>query len=280
MTHFRTLYIGHDSEEDFAPYGEQDGRYFRPVDRTKDLRADYKKYGKEYRKNGKAKNIVKFAQIWYGIDTVVDKASLAPALFASLVNKLNALHKRHIIANGTRLVKVTDYYNPDAKYDYYSKEENITADFKPEEMLEKARENRRNFYRKVVGILGHQPQFTSFEEVMEQVEEEQGGRKEDYFDKVGDRYWEQPDLKVLDDNGIRVDADIRCSEEEYVAKASLPFCAIVTDKGWFEEARTGMWGTTIGPVMDGKDWAELQMLVIKDALQNPRNKVWLCDCHI
>ena len=280
MSHFRTLYIGTDYEEDFAPYSEQDENFYTPQDRTKSVREDYKKYGPEYRKNGKAKNAVEFAMMWLGIDTLIDKATLLPEQVETKVNVYNAKKQRHVIANGNRLVKVVDFYNSNAKYDYYSMEKDLTGTFNPKEMLEKNREYNRNFYRKVVGILGHQPQFTSFEELMKQVEEEQGGRGEDFFNKVGDLYWEQPDIKVLDENGIRVDADIRCTEEEYVKKACLPFFAIVTSEGWFEQVQCGWWGTTVGEEMPSEKWSELQMQVVEKALKNPEAEVWLFDCHI
>ena len=283
MTHFRVLYIGQDPDADFAPFNEQEEEYYTAVDKTKSLRADYKTYGKEYRKNGRAKNAVQFAKLWYGIDTVVDKAETDPALVDSILAKHNANKTRHIVANGSRLVKVVDFYNVNGKFDYYNLCENITETFDYESLLKQKEDERREYHRKAVEVLGHIPNFKSFDDILrENYAENNVDVNDEKFLQISDTYWEQPDVKALQQAGVSIYEGARCSEEEFVGNAFLPFDAVVTDKGWFEQVEIGWWATEIGPKMTGKDWRELQLKVIKDALKDKDEftEVWICDCHI
>ena len=281
MTHFRVLYIGQDPDADFAPFSEVDENTYRPVDRTKELRADYKQYGKEYRKKG-YKNMVEFACHWFGEMLLLDKAVLNEPMLKAKIARCNANKDRYVLANGSRLIKVVDFYNPDCKYDYYSLEENITSKFDHKALIAEAEERRRDYHRKAVEVLGHIPKFTSFDEIAD--EEEKNGAEDriEAYQRAGDRYHEQPDVKALEDADLYADETARCSEEEYVAKASLPFCAIVTDKGWFEQERTGWWGSSGPKQMTDEEWRALQMKVIEDALKDRDEftEVWVCDCHI
>ena len=284
MTHFRVLYIGQDPDADFAPYNEQDEEYFAPRNETKSVRADYKKYGKEYRKKG-CRNAVEFAKMWLSIDTVLDKSVLSPEALGIKEARLNGRKERYIVSNGNRLVKVVTFSNPNGNYDYYGLEHNLTETFDYDALIKEAEEKRRKYHQSAVRVLGHIPSFKTVDDIVAELGGDAEMEYEDriaLYQKAGDLYWEQDDVKKLYDAGIGVRDKARTSEEDYVAGATLPFCAIVTDEGWFEQARTGWWGMSGPDTMTDKEWREVERKAVQNALRDRDEftEVWECDCHI
>ena len=201
--------------------------------------------------------------------------------------------------NGNKLVRAIGFYNPNAKYDYYEEQTYLSGNseendivFKKEyehirdtdtiklkyldfpAMLEKEKERRRKAYRKYVEILGHEPNFKTWD----MFEKECG---EDFSKKEGNRqlYWNQPDVKAYAENICRWGNpdEFMCTEQEYVDKTAYPISQIVTDDEWIAQYEVGWFAVTYNET-PAKEYNKR----VDEALAkiDPETNVYIMDCHI
>ena len=197
MTHFRAMVISDDYAKALKPYCEHDENYYEPTDHTKDYIgstiAELKNDDFDIVMNDEEEQI-----------SIQDKQDYARFI-------------------GNELIKAIRFYNPNAKYDYYGEQTYFSGNseendivFKKEyehirntdtiklkyldfpAMLEKEKKRRRELYQRYVEILGHVPNFKTWD----MLKKEYG---EDFLkeEKNIDIYWNQPDVKAYAENICR-----------------------------------------------------------------------------
>lgn len=272
MTHFRAVVVSDDYKKALEPYYENDESFFEPEDHTEDYadttRDEIKSYGYKIAESEED-----------------EKAYL--------------LHKQNYARfDGDKLIKAVCFCNPNAKYDYYGDVTHYNGDgsddlvFKKEyehirdtngiklkyidfpAMLEKEKERRRNAYRRYVEVLGHEPNFKTWD----MFKKEYG---EDFSEKEENRqlYWSQPDVDAYTENIStwgNPDAYM-CTEEEFVNKSIYPFAIFVTDKEWIAKHEVGWFASTYDEIP-----AEEYNKRVDKALAkiDPETSVYIMDCHI
>ena len=162
MTHFRAMVISDDYAKALKPYCEHDENYYEPTDHTKDYIgstiAELKNDGFDIVMNDEEEQ-----------KSIRDKQDYARFI-------------------GNELIKAIRFYNPNAKYDYYGEQTYFSGNseendivFKKEyehirdtdviklkyldfpAMLEKEKGRRRKNYRRYVEVLGHAPNFKTWD---------------------------------------------------------------------------------------------------------------------
>lgn len=203
-----------------------------------------------------------------------------------------------IVKNG-EIIKAISFYNPNAKFDYYSEEtfENsgiiIIDKYKKKSKeddfvftvkhiaitatLEKMRYEKKKAYRNFVKELGHTPNFKSWEAI----KAEYGINSDNYEsipENVRNAYHTQEDVKVYYKLYMFGDPDeFLCTEEEYIDKATYPFVAFVTDNEWIAKAKIGWFGCAYDEVD-----SNIFNKSVEDALAkiDENTELHLLRCHI
>lgn len=272
MTHFRAVVVSNNYEKALKPYNEGDEKYFEPKDYTGEY-AD--KTREEIRSDG-----------FKIVESDKDEN-------ACLLHKQN-----YARFDGDKLVKVIYFSNPNAKYDYYGDVTYYNGDgsdylvFKDEykhikdtseiklkyidfpATMEKERERRRKAYQKYVEVLGHAPNFKTWDML-----EKEFGKEFVSKEECKDFYWDQPDVAAYNEHISwygNPDAYM-CTEEEFVNKSIYPFSIIVTDKEWIAKHEVGWFAVTYDEIP-----AEEYNRRVDDAVKeiNPETSVHIMDCHI
>lgn len=272
MTHFRAMVISDDYAKALKPYCEHDENYYEPTDHTKDYIgstiAELKNDDFDIVMNDEEEQI-----------SIQDKQDYARFI-------------------GNELIKAIRFYNPNAKYDYYGEQTYFSGNseendivFKKEyehirntdtiklkyldfpAMLEKEKKRRRELYQRYVEILGHVPNFKTWD----MLKKEYG---EDFLkeEKNIDIYWNQPDVKAYAENICRWGNpdEFMCTEQEYVDKTTYPISQIVTDNEWISEHEVGWWAITYNHIS-----TEYNKKVDKALAKiDPETNVYIMDCHI
>lgn len=271
MTHFRAVVVSDDYEKALEPYYENDESFFEPEDHTDDYadttRDEIKSYGYKIAESEED-----------------EKAYL--------------LHKQNYARfDGDKLIKAVCFCNPNAKYDYYGDVTHYNGDgsddlvFKKEyehirdtngiklkyidfpATLEKEKERRRNAYRRYVEVLGHEPNFKTWD----MFKKEYG---EDFSEKEENRelYWNQPDVKAYNDNicSFGNPDEYMCTEQEYVDRTTYPISQIVTDEEWIAEHNVGWFAVTYDHISTEYNKRVDEALAKID----PETNVYIMDCHI
>ena len=273
MTHFRAVVISDDYARALEPYCETGQDFFEPIDHTSTYAGKTKKELKD-----EDFDIVTTDEEEQG--DIRDKQDYARF-------------------NGNELVRAIRFYNPNAKYDYYGEETYFSGNseendivFKQEyehirdtdtiklkyldfpAMLEKEKERRRKAYRKYVEVLGHEPNFKTWD----MFEKEYG---KDFSKKEENRqlYWNQPDVKAYAENICRWGNpdEFMCTEQEYVDKTTYPISQIVTDDEWIAQYEVGWFAVTYNET-PAKEYNKR----VDEALAkiDPETNVYIMDCHI
>lgn len=272
MTHFRAVVISDDYRKALEPYCENDDNYYEPTDHTKDHAG---KIIEEL--NDEGFNIV-----------TTDKGEQK-----SIRDKQD-----YARFNGNELVRAIRFYNPNAKYDYYGEQTYFSGNseendivFKKEyehirntdtiklkyldfpAMLEKAKERRRNTYRRYVEVLGHEPNFKTWAMFEKEYGKDFSQKKENQ-----DLYWNQPDVKAYAENICRWGNpdEYMCTEEEFVDKTTYPISQIVTDDEWIAEHEVGWFAITYDHISTEYNKRVDEALAKID----PETSVYIIDCHI
>lgn len=272
MTHFRAVVVSDDYEKALRPYDENNKRAFKPKDCTDEF-AD------------KTREQIKICGFEIAESEKDEKAYL--------------LHKQnYALFDGDKLVKGVYFCNPNAKYDYYADVTYYNGDgsdhlvFKKEyehirdtneiklkyidfpATMEKEREKRRKAYQKYVEVLGHVPNFKTWDMLKKEYGEDFS--KEE---KNRDIYWNQPDVKAYNDKicSLGNPDEYMCTEEEFVNKTTYPFTIFVTDKKWIAKHEVGWFAVTYDEIP-----AEEYNRRVDDAVKkiNPETSVHIMDCHI
>ena len=272
MTHFRAVVISDDYARALEPYCETDQDFFEPIDHTSTYA-------------GKTKEELKEED--FDIVTTDEEEQ-------------GDIRQKQDYArfDGDGLIKVIRFYNPNAKYDYYGEETYFSGNseendivFKKEyehiqdtkeiklkyldfpAMLEKEKKRRRELYQRYVEILGHVPNFKTWD----MLKKEYG---EDFLkeEKSTDIYWNQPDVKAYNDNICSWcnPYEYMCTEQEYVDKTTYPISQIVTDNEWIAEHEVGWWAVTYGHISTEYNKKVDEALAKID----PETNVYIMDCHI
>lgn len=267
MTHFRAVVVSDDYRKALEPYCESDRNYYEKVDCTSTYAG---------------KTMEELRDDDFDIVTTDEEEAREEQDYARF--------------DGDRLVRVILFYNPNTKYDYYGectflsgKNEDIV--FKKEyehiretneiklkyidfpAMLEKEKERRRNAYRRYVEVLGHEPNFKTWD----MFKKEYG---EDFSEKEENRelYWNQPDVKAYNDNicSFGNPDEYMCTEQEYVDRTTYPISQIVTDEEWIAEHNVGWFAVTYDHISTEYNKR------VDDALAkiDPETRVHIMDCHI
>ena len=271
MTHFRAMVISDDYEKALEPYCESDKNYFEKVDCTSRY-AD--KTMEELEDND-------FDIVTTDVEEQVDTIE----------------KQDYARFDGDKLVKAAYFCHPNARYDYYGDVTYYNGDgsddlvFKKEyehirdtneirlkyidfpATLEKEKERRRNSYRRYVEILGHVPNFKTWDMLKKEYGKDFSEKKENR-----DFYWEQPDVKAYNDNicSWGNPDEYMCTEQEYVDKTTYPISQIVTDNEWIAEHEVGWWAVTYGHISTEYNKKVDEALAKID----PETNVYIMDCHI
>ena len=177
------------------------------------------------------------------------------------------------------------YLNPNTQFQYYE----IVHDFKGfydyRKELEAEKKLRRQDFQAAVKALGHVPNFESWEDVLEKVQNGMFGEvdnSENMLEVAQGFYYAQEDRKKLaevlpyveDCLGSAID------EKDYVSHASLPYYAILTDEGWFSQVQGSYYlGITAEPLTD-REWLKLQIDLVKKATSIPGYKAYILATRI
>lgn len=273
MTHFRAVVVSDDYRKALEPYCENDENYYEPTDCTKDY---------------VGLTIAELKDEYFNIVTTDE-------------DEQKRIRDKQDYArfNGNELVRAIRFYNPNAKYDYYreqtyfsgNSEENDIV-FKKEyehirdtdtiklkyldfpAMLEKEKKRRRELYQRYVEILGHVPNFKTWDMLKKEYGED-FPKKE----KNRDIYWNQPDVKAYNDKMCSWGNpdEFMCTEQEYVDKTTYPISQIVTDDEWIAQYEVGWFAVTYNEI-PAKEYNKR----VDEALAkiDPETNVYIMDCHI
>lgn len=272
MTHFRAVVVSDDYRKALEPYCENDENYYEPTDCTKD---------------------------YVGL-TIAELNDNGFNIVTTDEDEQKRIRDKQDYArfNGNKLVRAIRFYNPNAKYDYYGEQRYFSGNseengivFKKEyehirntdtiklkyldfpAMLEKEKERRRNAYRRYVEVLGHEPNFKTWD----MFKKEYG---EDFSEKEENRelYWNQPDVKAYNDNicSFGNPDEYMCTEQEYVDRTTYPISQIVTDEEWIAEHNVGWFAVTYGHISTEYNKRVDEALAKID----PETNVYIMDCHI
>lgn len=272
MTHFRAVVISDDYAKALEPYYENDDNYYEPTDCTK----------------------------YYADSTIAELKDEGFNIVTTDEDEQKNTRDKQAYArfDGDKLIKVVYFCNPNAKYDYYGDVTYYNGDgsddlvFKKEyehirdtneiklkyidfpATLKKEKERRRNAYRRYVEVLGHAPNFKTWDMLEKEFGKEFVSQKE-----TKDFYWEQPDVVAYGEHisGWGNPDEYMCTEEEFLNKSIYPFAIFVTDKEWIAKHEVGWFAVTYDEIP-----AEEYNKRVDDALAkiDPETNVYIMDCHI
>ena len=289
MSHFRVLNIGN-VEENMQSYNEQDEMLFCHVECTEEFKEDYQKYNED------GKTIEEFFHDWNGSETIYIKENVSEIDENDIPQNSYCVVKRN--EDGSEeLLACFSWYNPNAKYDYYSEysaeqikdllifkdtadNDYLTVkDIDWRGMLDASKEKRRKYYKHIVEVLGHAPAhkpFSVFEKAYNN------------FKDAKNAYLEQEDVKAFFEKekpfltSFYILDEFLCSEDEYAENSSLPFFAMNIDGEWFEEGEMGWFGI-VANEKASKEWNTINKEIV-ERLSNEEYlqdlSVTILDCHI
>lgn len=281
MSNFRLLYIGDNLQRDIAPYSYQTKELMRAIDSTEEYRKDYAfmKDNDDFLSKYPDGSFKDFLEYWDNIK-IISKDQ---------VETFDKEKRAYAVEdeNG-EIEKVITFLNPNGRfYNYMTIGTSDTIDWEKE--LKNVEDERRKEYQSAVRILGRRPKFFGNDEVVKMLKNGQFGKfengteeeREDAFSAANTFYREQPDRKKLAEALPFVEDNIgKCTEEEYVNKACLPYFAILTERGWYAAARIVNGGQQIGTPLSDEDWRNIQIECITAALSKPGYKVTQVNCLV
>lgn len=281
-----------------APFNEQDEKYFTPHDVTEENLADYEKYktDEDFLKEHPDASLKSFLDWWNG------KISVQKDSTAHL--RAKAERRGHAVFDGDTLIEVVSYWNDNAKYDYYVeggrwgenfgfvfKDKNFdpnvngvrVGDLDIDAMVAKVEDEARADYKSVISFIGHIPHVDlTWDDVCNIGK----NWKDPLREEAEELYRSQPDCvlyeKYKKQNNLFFGkiADYCCTEEEYVAKATLNYYSLVDESGWYSKGEMGWFGCS-DDKMTNAEWKKAQIEFFKRNLaENPDAEVIMLDCHI
>lgn len=299
MSHFTVLVIGQDPEKQLAPYHEyectgDDNEYVQDVDIKDEILAHMKEENVD----------LKTALAYHGIegDSIL-------AVGDSRDNKACKYHYAYV-ENG-KLLSAFNHTNPNAKWDWYRLGGRWTGFFKLnsdaeegtigtpglmtepaeegfvdqalkghidfESIANKAGEEARELYRKVMKAAGDSPMHKTWEQVRAEIPD---------IDQARNFYNSQEFVKKIRDGGddrefIWLNPDeFLCTEADYVHRAKrrayIPF-AIIKDGKWYEKGSMGWWGA-VSNEKNQNEWNDQIHKMIEELPDDTLLSVY--DCHI
>ena len=277
MAHHKVLFIGTDLQKALAPYDEANKEVARAINHTEHYLLEYENHkdNEDFRAEYPKGTFADFLLYWVGIPTLSGEAKAEA--------EKNKEHYAYVDENGEPQVVL--YLNPNTQFQYYEIVHDFNGYYDYRKELEAEKKLRRQDFQAAVKALGHVPNFESWEDALEKAQNGmfgEVGNNENLLELAQNFYYNQPDRKALADVLPYIEDCLgnAIDEQDYVAHASLPYYAILTDEGWFSQVQGSYYmGITAEPLSD-KAWLKLQINLVKKATSIPGYKAYILTTKI